>query len=191
VRHWTFGTPTARSAKEPTSEGKELPFGVPFVVVAQGNLGGQLLLASGSPDGDELSRLSSIKFLVPAKGARNYDTRVLLPPELVGERVLAPISSGNEELVAFTVVEEKAGDVWLSPIGKQSKIKFRKADLRSFFLPHGTVVSARIGNAWKTGTISDGGDDERVMVRVNGFDSPVKIEDLKIKRSSLPPLPKD
>lgn len=191
-RHWTFGDVKVRLATAPETEGTQLFQGLPFMVVAQGKVGSEMMFAVGKPEGDELTRLASITFLVPQKHAKSWDTRMLVPETIAGARVFAPISPGNKELGAFDVIEEKDGFVFATPVGKTNKVKFKRAELRGFYLSVGTKVKISLNYAWKKGEVTvetTEGDD--VSVRVNGDAVPTKIVDLRVDRDALPKIPTD
>jgi hypothetical protein len=191
-RHWTFGDVKVRLATAPETEGTQLFQGLPFMVVAQGKVGTEMMFAVGKPEGDEMARLASITFLVPQKHAKSWDTRMLVPETIAGARVFAPISAGNKELGAFDVIEEKDGFVFATPIGKTNKVKFKRAELRGFYLPVGTKVKVSLNYAWKKGEVTvetTEGDD--VAVRVNGDAVPTKVADLRVDRDALPKIPTD
>lgn len=192
AKYWTFGDVKVRVASAPETEGKELPQGLPFNVVAQGKLGSELMYAVGKPDGDELARLSSIQFLVPQKAAKSWDTRMLLPTTLAGARVFGPVSPGNRELGLYDVVEEKDGAFFATPIGKTNKVKLKKSELRAFYLPAGTKVTVSVNYAWRKGeTTAEATDGETIAVRVNGADAQAKIADVRVDRDALPKIPND
>ncbi len=191
-RFWTFGDVKVRVATAPETEGTQLFQGLPFMVVAQGKLGTEMMYAVGKPEGDELTRLASIQFLVPQKHSKSWDTRMLVPETIAGARVFAPVSAGNKELGAFDVVEEKDGFVFATPVGKTNKVKFKRAELRGFYLPVGTKVKVNVNYAWKKGEVTvetTEGDD--VAVRVNGDAVPTKVVDLRVDRDALPKIPTD
>jgi hypothetical protein len=192
AKYWTFGDVKVRVAGAPETEGKELPQGLPFNVVAQGKLGNDLMLAVGKPDGDEMARLSSITFLVPQKAAKTWDTRMLLPTTLVGARVFGPSSPGNRELALYDVVEEKDGAFYGTPVGKTNKVKLKKTELRAFYVPAGTKVTVSVNYAWRKGeTTAEATDGDTIAVRVNGADSQAKASDVHVDRDALPKIPND
>lgn len=190
--YWTFGDVKVHVASAPETEGKELPQGLSFTVVAQGKLGSELMLAVGKSDGDELTRLSSIQFLVPAKRAKTWDTRMLLPTTLVGARVLGPVSPGNRELGSYDVVEEKDGALFATPVGKANRVKLKRSELRALYIPAGTKVTVSVNYAWRKGEVTaETTDGDTVPVRVNGEASQAKIGDVRVDRDALPKIPND
>jgi hypothetical protein len=191
-RYWTFGDVKVRLATAPETEGTQLFQGLPFMVVAQGKVGAEMMFAVGKPEGDELTRLASIQFLVPQKHSKSWDTRMLVPETIAGARVFAPISAGNKELGAFDVIEEKDGFVFATPVGKTNKLKFKRAELRGFYLPVGTKVKVSRNYAWKKGEVTvETTDGDDVSVRVNGDAVPTKVADLRVDREALPKIPND
>jgi hypothetical protein len=191
VRYWTFGSPKARRVDAPTAaDGAVLANGVPFVAIGKGKAGGTMLLVAGNGEGDALARVASIKLLIPEADARTWDTRVTLPEKLVGSRVLAPIAAGSDVLTPSLVLSEAAGNVVVQPLAKKgAKVAAKKKDLRGLAMGPGLKVSVMIGAAAKPGEIADAPEEERVLVRVAGFESYFPIGDVRIKRSDLPALP--
>jgi len=191
ARYWTFGSPTARRVDAPTAaDGAVLANGVPFVAIAKGKAGSVSLLVAGSGEGDALARIASIKLLIPEADARTWDTRVTLPEQLVGSRVLAPIAPGSDTLTPSIVLSEKDGTVVVQPVAKKgAKILTKKKELRGLAMGPGLKVSVMVGNTAKPGEIADAPEEQRVLVRVSGFESYFPIGDVRIKRADLPALP--
>lgn len=192
VRYWTFGSPKARRVDAPTaSDGTEMANGVPFVAVAKGKAGNVTLLAVGTGEGDALARIGSIKALIPEAEARTWDTRITLPEVLVGARVLAPIAPGSDLLTPSLVLSEGAGGaVVVQPLAKKgAKVATKRKDLRGLAMGPGLKVTVMIGGAAKPGEIADPPEEERVLVRVAGFESYFPLGDVRIKRSDLPTPP--
>jgi hypothetical protein len=188
VKHWTFGAPKAR--KPDLTEGALLPQGIEFYAVAKGKSKGATLLVVGAEKGDLYTRLASIKLLIPEADSRTYDTRAALPENLVGSRVLAPISAGSDTLAIATVLTEKGEAVVVQPLGKKgAKVAAKKKELRGLLLSPGQKVSVMVGVMQKPGEIADVPEEERVLVRVAGFESYFPLGDLRIKRSDMPPMP--
>jgi hypothetical protein len=188
VKHWTFGAPKAR--KPDLTEGATLPQGIEFYAVAKGKSKGTSLLVVGAEKGDLYTRLSSIKLLIPEADARTYDTRAALPENLVGARVLAPITAGSDTLAVATVLLEKGDAVVVQPLGKKgAKVTTKKKELRGLLLSPGQKVSVMVGVMQKPGEVADVPEEERVLVRVSGFESYFPIGDVRVKRGDLPPMP--
>jgi hypothetical protein len=193
VRHWTFGSPKARRVDAPSStDGATMANGVAFFAVGKGKVGGLTVLAAGAGEGDLLTRLASIKAVIVEADARTWDTRVSLPEELVGARVLAPVAPNSELLTPSIVLSESKGTVVVQSLSKKGpKVTAKRKDLRGVAMGPGLKVTVMIGNAPKQGEIADAPEDSRVLVRVAGFESYVPLADVRIKRSDLPALPAD
>jgi hypothetical protein len=191
VRYWTFGSPKARRIDAPTSsDGAVLSNGIPFVAIGKGKAGGVSLLVAGAGEGDALVRVASIKLLIPEADARTWDTRVTLPEKLVGARVLAPVAANSDVLTPSLVLSEANGNVVVQPLAKKgSKVATKKKDLRGLAMGLGLKVTVMVGAVAKPGEIADAPEEERVLVRVAGFESYFPIGDVRIKRTDLPPLP--
>ncbi|MGZ3476049.1 MAG: hypothetical protein ACXWUG_18980 [Polyangiales bacterium] len=188
VKYWTFGAPKAR--KPDLTEGAILPQGIEFFAVAKGKSKGLTLLVVGAEKGDLYTRLASIKLLIPESDARTYDTRATLPENLVGARVLAPIAAGSDTLAVATVLTEKGDVVVVQPLGKKaSKVGAKKKELRGLLLSPGQKVTVMVGVMAKPGEIADVPEEERVLVKVSGFESYFPIGDVRVKRGDLPPMP--
>jgi hypothetical protein len=188
LRHWTLGTTKVRLAQTPDVDAKELPQGLSFVVVAQGKLGDQVLFAAGKEDGDELARLASIQFLVPEKNAKPWDTRILLPTKLASARVLAPTAPGSKELALHDVVEEKDGVVFATPVGRTNRVRFKRDELRAYYLPAGTKVTV---SGKKGEVVTETTEGDAIAVRVNGADLTSPASGLRVERAALPRIPND
>jgi len=192
VRYWTFGSPKARRIDAPASanDGAVLANGVAFVAIGKGKAGGVSLLVAGGGEGDALARLSSIKLLIPEADARTWDTRVTLPDPLVGSRVLAPVAPNSDVLTPSKVITENKGVVVVEPVAKKgAKVVTKKSDLRGLAMGPGLKVTVMVGAAGKPGEIADAPEENRVLVRVAGFESYFPIGDVRIKRTDLPALP--
>ncbi len=194
LRYWVYGSAKARRVDSPSSpEGTVLSNGVTFHAIAKGKVSGVLLLAVGSNEGDLLARLASIKLLVLESDARTWDTRVSLPEKLVGARVLAPIANGSDVLAPATVLAELPNGVYsVQGLGKKGpKVFAKRKELRGLAMGPGQKVQVMIGGQAKPAELADAPEEERVLVKISGFESYVPLGDVRIKRSDLPPLPAD
>lgn len=191
VRYWTFGSPKARRVDSPSSaDGTTMANGVMFYAIAKGKAGGTPVLAAGTGEGDLLTRLASIKAVIAEADARTWDTRVTLPEKLVGARVLAPVAANSDILTPSTVLSENGPNVVVWSLSKKGpKVAAKRKDLRGVAMGPGLKVTVMIGNAAKPGEIADAPEENRVLVRVAGFESYFPIADIRIKRSDLPALP--
>jgi hypothetical protein len=192
VRYWTYGSPKSRHKDTPGSEGAQLTNGVPFVAVAKGKLGGVALLVAGASEGDTLTRLGSIKLLIPEADSRTWDTNVALPEKIVGARVLAPIAAGSDQLSAATVVSEDGkGSVVVQPKHGGNKLTVKKTDLRGLAMSPGMKVIVMINGKAKPGELADAPEEDRALVRMGGFENYFPLGDIRVKRSDLPKPPAD
>jgi hypothetical protein len=191
VRYWTFGSPKARRVDSPSSsDGTVMANGVSFFAVAKGKAGGVTVLAAGSGEGDLLTRLGSIKAVIAEGDARTWDTRVALPEQLVGARVLAPVGPNSDVLTPSTVLSENGAAVVVQSLSKKTpKVVAKRKDLRGLAMGPGLKVTVMISNVPKPGEIADAPEEGRVLVRVAGFESYFPLADIRIKRTDLPALP--
>jgi hypothetical protein len=197
TRFWTFGKARPRRTDTPNVVGQnEMANGISFYGVAKGKAGDVMLLAWGSNEGDVMQRLSSIKALVPEADTRTWDTNTALPDQLQGARVLAPIAANSDTLTPSTVFlappPGATGPIIVIPVSstlkKQNtpKVTVKKESLRGLVLPPGTPVQVLVGNAWKKAEVADAPEEDRVLVRVNGFESYVSIGDVRVSKKDLP-----
>lgn len=190
VRYWTFGAAKARRVDAPaSSDGTVMANGVMFYAIARGKAGGVTVLAAGSGEGDLLTRLGSIKAVIAEADARTWDTRVTLPEKLVGARVLAPVAAGSDTLTPSTVLTETGGNVVVQGLKKGPKIIAKKKDLRGLAMGPGLKVTVMVGNVGKPGELADAPEENRVLVRIAGFESFFPLGDIRIKRADLPAPP--
>ena len=193
VRYWTFGKARPRRTDTPGIVGQsEMANGISFHVVARGKMGDVTLLCWGQAEGTVLQRLASIKALVVDVDAKTYDTNTALPDQLVGARVLAPVVAGGDILTPSVVLSEINGAIQVLPVSSSikklttPKINTKKEQLRGLVLPPGTPVMVLAGTQWKKAEVADAPEEDRVMVKINGFETPVSIGDVRVKRSDLP-----
>lgn len=191
VRWWTFGAAKVRKPEAPAAEGPVMAQGLAFHAVAKGKINGVTLLAVGSNEGTVLERLGTIKLLVPEADARTWDTRIALPEKLVGARVLAPIAPNSAILTPSVVlIEAPNGMVVVSPLAKKGfKVAAKKKDLRGLAMGPGQKVTVMIGLVGKPGELADAPEEDRVLVRVSGFESYVPIGDIRVNRADMPAPP--
>lgn len=191
IRYWTYGAAKARRVDAPTKDGPVLENGVPFHAVAKGKISGVTVLVAGAPEGSVLDRLTSAKALIPEADARRWDTKLTLPEDLVGARVLAPIAPGSDLLAPSLVLSEaKTGVVVVQPLSKKGgKVASKRKDLRALAVGPGQKVVVMIGGVAKPGELADVPEEDRVLVRVSGFESYVPLGDVRIKRAELPAPP--
>lgn len=191
VRYWTFGSPKARRVDSPSStDGTVMANGVSFFAIAKGKVGGVTVLAAGTGEGNLLTRLGSIKAVIVEADARTWDTRVTLPDQLLGARVLAPVAPNSDLLTPSIVLSESKGAVVVQSLSKKGpKVAAKRKDLRGVAMGPGLKVTVMVGNVGKPGEIADAPEENRVLVRVAGFESYFPIADIRIKRSDLPALP--
>lgn len=187
---WTFGQAKPRKPEAPKTEtGVVMANGIPFHVVGKGKIGTTAMLAAGPAEGDLWTRIGSIKLLVPEGDARPFDTNFSLPDVLIDQRVLAPISPGSDTLRPVLVVGEGAF-IKVRPIGTTGpKYDVKKKELRGWALMPGQKVTVIVGGAQKPGEIADKAQDERILVRISGFETFVPLADVRVKRADLPALP--
>ncbi len=194
-KYWTFGTAKAHTPASLTSDPLMLPNGLPFFAIAKGKLGGESVLVAGPGVGTLLERLAAIKLVIPENAARTYNTSTALPEQLVGERVLAPISAGSETLGVATVISDDGKVIVVAGIpggGRKTagpSVKTKRAELRGFALEPGKKVTVYASGTWKPGEVVDVTDAEHILVRINGFEVPFSSGDLRIKRGELPAPP--
>ena len=193
VRYWTFGKARPRRTDTPGIVGQtEMANGISFHAVARGKMGDVNLLCWGQSEGTVLQRLASIKALVVDLDAKTYDTNTALPDQLVGARVLAPVTAGSELLTPSLVLSEINGTIQVVPVSSSlkklnaPKINAKKDQLRGLVLPPGTPVLVLAGTQWKKAEVADAPEEDRVLVKINGFETPVSIGDVRVKRSDLP-----
>ncbi len=184
---WTFGQAKPRKPEAPKAETTVvMANGIPFTVVGKGKAGTTVLLAAGPAEGDLWTRIGSIKLLVPESDARPFDTNFALPDKLMDERVLAPVAPGGDVLRPVIVVGE-GGFIKVRPIGTPGpKYEVKRKELRGWALMPGQKVVVIIAGKQKPGEIADKAQDERVLVRVGGFETFVPLADVRVKRSDLP-----
>ncbi len=197
LRFWTFGKARPRRTDTPGIVGSnEMANGISFYGVAKGKSGDVMLLAGGSNEGTLMQRLGSIKALVPEVDTKTYDTNTALPDQLQGARVLAPIAANSEIYTPSTVIVAPppgiAGTIVVVPVSstlKKSntpKVNVKKEALRGLLLPPGTPVQVLVAGAWKKAEVADAPEEDRVLVRVNGFESYVSIGDVRVSKKDLP-----
>ena len=193
ARHWTFGKARPRRTDAPAIVGPEMAPGISFYAVAKGKVDGITLLCWGSSEGNVFARLASIKALVPEVDARTFDTNTSLPEKLVGARVLAPIATGNDLLTPSIVqLEQPNGAIVVIPVSSTSKkltlpkVATKKTELRGLVLPPGTPVIVKIGAQWKKAEVSDAPEEDRVLVKIGGFESYVALGDVRVSKKDLP-----
>lgn len=191
VPYWTYGAAKARRIDAPATEGAVLANGVAFTAVAKGKLNGTMMLVAGNATGDAFARLASIKLLLPEADARTWDTRIALPEQLVGARVLAPVTLGSDVLHPVTVLSEDGkGSVAVAPLSKKTqKLTFKKTDLRGLAMSPGMKVIVMVNGIGKPGELATSPEEERVLVRVAGFESYFPLGDIRVKRGDLPKPP--
>jgi len=170
--------------------------GISFYGVAKGKVGDVILVAWGSNEGDVMQRLASIKALVPEVDTRTWDTNTALPDQLQGARVLAPIAAHSDVLTPSTVLVAPppgaTGAIVVVPVSstlkKQTtpKVSVKKDALRGLVLPPGTPVQVLVAGQWKKAEVADAPEEDRVLVRVNGFESYVSIGDVRVSKKDLP-----
>lgn len=187
---WTYGQAKPRKPEAPKTEtGVVMANGIPFHVVGKGKIGSTVMLAAGAAEGDLWTRIGSIKLLVPEGDARPFDTNFALPDPLIDQRVLAPVTPGSDTLRPVLVVGEGA-TIKVRPIGVPTqKYDVKKKELRGWALMPGQKVTVLVGGAPKPGEIADKAQDERVLVKINGFETFVPLADVRVKRADLPALP--
>ncbi|MBL8719142.1 MAG: hypothetical protein JNL79_24365, partial [Myxococcales bacterium] len=187
---WTFGQAKPRKPEAPKTEtGVVMANGIPFHVVGKGKIGTTAMLAAGPAEGDLWTRIGSIKLLVPEGDARPFDTNFSLPDVLIDQRVLAPVSPGSDTLRPVLVVGEGAF-IKVRPIGTTGpKYDVKKKELRGWALMPGQKVTVIVGGAQKPGEVADKAQDERILVRISGFETFVPLADVRVKRADLPALP--
>jgi hypothetical protein len=195
IRYWTFGKARPRRTDTPSLVGTtEMANGISFHAVAKGKAGDVTLLCWGQSEGTVLQRLASIKALIVDVDAKTYDTNTALPDQLVGARVLAPVIAGAGDVLTPSVVLTIApnGAIQVIPVSSSlkklnaPKINTKKEQLRGLVLPPGTPVMVMAGGQWKKAEIADAPEEDRVMVKINGFETPVSIGDVRVKKSDLP-----
>ncbi len=191
VRYWTFGAPKARRIDTPSAtDGAVMANGVPFTAVAKGKLGGVQLLVVGNAEGDALARLASIKLLIPEADSRTYDTRVALPEQLVGAKVFAPIAVGSDSLAPAVVLSDDKGAIVVQPLAKKGqKLTFKRKDLRGLSMNPGMKVTVMVGGVGKPGELADAPEEDRVLVKIGGFENYFPVADIRVKRTDLPNPP--
>lgn len=193
-RMWTFGKARPRRIDTPSQVGQaEMANGISFYVVGKGKIGDVTLLCWGSNEGTLLQRIGSIKALVVETEARTFDTNTALPEQLLGARILAPVSAGSDLLTPSIVLSAPpTGAVVVLPVASAlkklntPKISAKKDLLRGLVLPPGTLVQVHVAGMWKKAEIADAPEEDRVLVKVGGFESYVSIGDVRVKRSDLP-----
>ncbi len=193
-RMWTFGKARPRRIDTPSQVGQaEMANGISFYVVGKGKVGEVTLLCWGTNEGTLLQRIGSIKALVVETEARAFDTNTALPEQLLGARVLAPVANGSDMLTPSVVLSAPlTGAVVVLPVASSlkklttPKVSAAKAQLRGLMLPPGTPVQVLVAGAWKKAEIADAPEEDRVLVKVSGFESYVSIGDVRVKRSDLP-----
>ncbi|MEO7092892.1 MAG: hypothetical protein ABI175_06555 [Polyangiales bacterium] len=194
IRHWTFGKARPRRTDSPGLVGTtEMANGISFMVVARGKVGDVTLLCWGQGEGTVLQRLASIKALVVDVDAKTYDTNTALPDQLVGARVLAPVAAGSDVLTPSVVLSAApTGVIQVIPVSSSlkklttPKINTKKEQLRGLVLPPGTTVQVLAGGQWKKAEVAEAPEEDRVLVKINGFETPVSLGDVRVKRSDLP-----
>ena len=194
IRYWTFGKARPRRTDTPGLLGTtEMANGISFHAVARGKVGDVTLLCWGQAEGTVLQRLASIKALVVDVDAKTYDTNTALPDQLVGARVLAPVIAGGDILTPSVVLSvAPTGAIQVIPVSSAlkkltlPKINAKKEQLRGLVLPPGTPVQVLAGGQWKKAEVADAPEEDRVLVKINGFETPVSIGDVRVKRADLP-----
>ncbi len=191
IRYWTYGEAKARKVDAPTAtDGPVLENGIEFHAVAKGKIGGVTVLVAGPAEGSVLDRLAAAKAIIPEADSRRWDTNIVLPEQLVGVRVLAPVAPGSDLLTPSLVLAETNGLVVVEPLAKKgAKVTAKRKDLRGLAIGPGLKVTVMISGVAKPAELADVPEADRVLVRVAGFESYVPLGDVRIKRAELPAPP--
>jgi hypothetical protein len=110
--------------------------------------------------------------------------------------VLAPIAANSELLTPSTVIVAPppgaTGPIVVVPVSSTlekkttPKVSVKKDALRGLVLPPGTPVQVLVGGKWQKAEVADAPEEDRVLVRVNGFESYVSIGDVRVSKKDLP-----